>query len=101
MPTGLCQTEALASSDAIHYQVCVDKHRNIKAEAESTLHRGGEAVTEFISYYTLKCDPVMTSQKFNQALDSVLLKLNQCPYSCKISKLNMVVLVGERAEDAA
>lgn len=41
-----------------------------------TLLRRVEAVTEFILYYTLKCDPVMTSLKFNQALDSVLLKLN-------------------------
>lgn len=39
--------------------------------------RGG--ITKFISYYTLKCDLVTTSVKFNQVLDSVLLKVNQCP----------------------
>ncbi len=49
------------------------------------LHRAGRdrerrgGITKFISYYTLKCDLVMTSVKFNQVLDSVLLKVNQCP----------------------
>lgn len=43
----------------------------------------GSGITKFISYYTLKCDlvmtPVMTSVKLNQVLHSVLLKVNQCP----------------------
>lgn len=52
--------------------------------------RGG--VTKFISYYTVKCDLVMTSVKFNQVFDSVLLKVNQCPSWCEMRKFNLMLL---------
>lgn len=74
---------------AIHHVVQGTKNQaGLKAQTRVPLHRawiergrgtGRGGLTKFISYYTLKCDLVMTSVKFNQVLDSVLFKVNQCP----------------------
>lgn len=70
----------------------------LKAQTRVPLHRAWRdrgrrgGLTKFISYYTLKCDLVMTSVKFNQVLDSVLFKVNQCPSWCEKRKCNTVLL---------
>lgn len=68
-----------------HLSWSTQEDAKLKSTNKSPQHRawrGGEGrdgITKFISYYIVKCDLIMTSVKFNQVLDSVLLKVNQCP----------------------
>jgi len=70
-------------------------HASLKAQTRVPLtdSEGEGGVTEFISYYTLKCDLVMTSVKSSQVLDSVLLKVNQCPSWYEMRRLDTVLLL--------
>lgn len=72
--------ETFVKDGTIHHVVWSAGTR-LKAEKSPRLRAGSDrgGITKFISYYTLKCDLVTTSVKFNQVLDSVLLKVNQCP----------------------
>lgn len=93
--------KAFVKDGTIHHVVQGARNQvSLKAQIRVPLHRAGrerwrEWVTKFISYYTLKCDlimtPVMTSVKLNQVPHSVLLKVNQCPYWYQMKILFVLV----------